>query len=370
MWLAISPVGHGCSLWGGNPCKPACDGRYCGDDGCGGSCGECLNGSICLDDGTCCFVTCDGRECGDDRCGGTCGAGCSGEDICHAGTCVNYPRKFPGPCRYWEDDFRRDVTGDPTCDYEERYTYNDQESLIEWTIDLNCDGFWETRYAYTYYPDGLRHTFESYDYYLGLYQRVTYTYYPDDQLETEVLEQLDDDPPWTSTKKYTYDALGRKIRVDAYKDNKPDPGLIWTYEYYPDSDKLHVESVYDGNGELDQQYTYSYTDRTTTIDYNWMWTSFPIDFREIKTYNEAGQLVFDDFDHGDRGPDGTIDRRKEFTYEFGCLVRYQNWTNQVVDFSIDYTNDGHCNFLTNWRRIGSTEKGYEIIGIYDYSCWQ
>ncbi len=40
-----------------NPCEeacvPACDGRSCGDDGCGGSCGSCAEGETCDTDGQC-----------------------------------------------------------------------------------------------------------------------------------------------------------------------------------------------------------------------------------------------------------------------------------------------------------------------------
>lgn len=67
-------------------CVPACDGRYCGgDDGCGGSCGECGEGLACNAENRCepnpCVPACDGRECGDDGCGGSCGT-CTGEELC------------------------------------------------------------------------------------------------------------------------------------------------------------------------------------------------------------------------------------------------------------------------------------------------
>jgi hypothetical protein len=35
------------------PCQPACSGKACGDDGCGGSCGSCSAGSFCSPVGTC-----------------------------------------------------------------------------------------------------------------------------------------------------------------------------------------------------------------------------------------------------------------------------------------------------------------------------
>ena len=74
------------------PCVPDCETKECGDDGCGGSCGVCINPcdpcgvrggpwedpSLCMEpEGvcatTCCPLCCDDIECGDDQCGGTCG---------------------------------------------------------------------------------------------------------------------------------------------------------------------------------------------------------------------------------------------------------------------------------------------------------
>jgi len=114
-------------------CTPTCDGRSCGDDGCGGTCGSCAAGRICgggeclcegaavtcdeecvdlrvdeahcgacgnecaageacsagecRDDGVC-VPDCDGRSCGDDGCGGTCGSCSSGELCAMGGVCV------------------------------------------------------------------------------------------------------------------------------------------------------------------------------------------------------------------------------------------------------------------------------------------
>jgi len=66
-------------------CEPACDGSECGGNGCGGSCGECANGLICVE-GTCappCEANCAGRLCGDDGCGGFCGR-CPADTFCNA----------------------------------------------------------------------------------------------------------------------------------------------------------------------------------------------------------------------------------------------------------------------------------------------
>jgi len=115
-------------------CRPQCDGKDCGDDGCGGTCGNCggnadcspagvcqvrcgavpsnscdgycgqqygaggcfcdgyncamFPGSCCIDFAACCTCEpyCDGRECGDDGCGGVCGL-CTDGTACEDGRC-------------------------------------------------------------------------------------------------------------------------------------------------------------------------------------------------------------------------------------------------------------------------------------------
>ncbi|MBM4355216.1 MAG: hypothetical protein FJ109_15770, partial [Deltaproteobacteria bacterium] len=55
-------------------CIPDCSTRLCGDDGCGGTCGECPKDFVCItDEGKCCMPECKGKLCGDDGCGGSCG---------------------------------------------------------------------------------------------------------------------------------------------------------------------------------------------------------------------------------------------------------------------------------------------------------
>ena len=69
------------------PCIPECEGKNCGDDGCGGVCGECPETHICAE-GVCeCIVVCDGKFCGDDGCGGSCGD-CSDGFACVDFLCV------------------------------------------------------------------------------------------------------------------------------------------------------------------------------------------------------------------------------------------------------------------------------------------
>jgi hypothetical protein len=73
-----------------NDCVPLCDGNFCGDDKCGGSCGQCGEGTVCQVDNRCypknCEPQCSTRECGEDGCGGLCGTCdeglyCLGESI-------------------------------------------------------------------------------------------------------------------------------------------------------------------------------------------------------------------------------------------------------------------------------------------------
>ena len=64
-------------------CCPSydCEGKACGDDGCGGSCGDCGDlfcvGTQCVD----CVPSCVGYQCGPDGCGGSCGA-CGQNAVC------------------------------------------------------------------------------------------------------------------------------------------------------------------------------------------------------------------------------------------------------------------------------------------------
>ncbi len=70
-------------------CTPACEGRLCGMDGCGGICGECGTGKTCSNDGQCvtkCVPQCQDKTCGDNGCGGTCGT-CPEPWVCRGGAC-------------------------------------------------------------------------------------------------------------------------------------------------------------------------------------------------------------------------------------------------------------------------------------------
>lgn len=85
------PAGYGCV--NGNcikECTPKCEGKLCGDDGCGGSCGKCPEGYSCDAFGKCqplCTPSCAGKECGPDGCGGSCGQ-CTQGKTCTNGKCT------------------------------------------------------------------------------------------------------------------------------------------------------------------------------------------------------------------------------------------------------------------------------------------
>ncbi len=69
-------------------CTAYCLGKVCGDDGCGGSCGECDEGAACTDYGQCaCIPNCEEKVCGNDGCGNTCGDCPGPQDNCIEGTC-------------------------------------------------------------------------------------------------------------------------------------------------------------------------------------------------------------------------------------------------------------------------------------------
>jgi hypothetical protein len=74
---------------GDGGCHPACSDKECGDDGCGGSCGQCADGFSCKE-GQCvegpCEPACGDKECGGDGCDGTCGE-CGGGATCVDGSC-------------------------------------------------------------------------------------------------------------------------------------------------------------------------------------------------------------------------------------------------------------------------------------------
>ena len=74
-------------------CVPDCQGKECGPDGCGGSCGECPGPQdFCMNDQCQCLPNCVGKQCGPDGCKGVCGECDDGfwctDDDCKSGTCA------------------------------------------------------------------------------------------------------------------------------------------------------------------------------------------------------------------------------------------------------------------------------------------
>jgi len=80
-WGDVVPCDPGLTCVGGAcVCIPECEGKECGLDGCGGTCGECV-GVACIVGKCGCTGDCTGRDCGWDGCDGSCGA-CEGSDVC------------------------------------------------------------------------------------------------------------------------------------------------------------------------------------------------------------------------------------------------------------------------------------------------
>ena len=73
-------------------CQPACESKDCGEDGCGGSCGECDGTQdLCVDGQCVCQLACEGKDCGVDGCGGSCGECTGSQDLCVDGQCMCQP---------------------------------------------------------------------------------------------------------------------------------------------------------------------------------------------------------------------------------------------------------------------------------------
>lgn len=68
-------------------CTPQCQGKDCGPDGCGASCGTCGGDYVCNEAQKCvtppCQPECTNKECGPDLCSGTCGQ-CTPPAVCSA----------------------------------------------------------------------------------------------------------------------------------------------------------------------------------------------------------------------------------------------------------------------------------------------
>lgn len=85
----MSACGEGTTT-GDGLCVPECDGRECGDDGCGGSCGKCPMAAPSCHMGLCVVdcEDCGDRECGFDGCGNPCGTCPAAAPLCVNGYCM------------------------------------------------------------------------------------------------------------------------------------------------------------------------------------------------------------------------------------------------------------------------------------------
>jgi hypothetical protein len=82
------PPGMACETGTCIMCQPDCVNKQCGDNGCGSSCGNCPEGQGCIENQCiACNPNCAGKECGEDGCGGICGQ-CGFTSECINGLCV------------------------------------------------------------------------------------------------------------------------------------------------------------------------------------------------------------------------------------------------------------------------------------------
>ncbi|MFH1532591.1 MAG: Ig-like domain-containing protein [Pseudomonadota bacterium] len=71
-------------------CTLSCGGASCGSDGCGGFCGQCGAGEVCVNGGCVpCDPDCVDKDCGPDGCGGTCGQCVGDASACEGGVCID-----------------------------------------------------------------------------------------------------------------------------------------------------------------------------------------------------------------------------------------------------------------------------------------
>jgi len=97
-------------------CSPDCIGKQCGDDGCGGTCGECGDKETC-EAGECLFDLCPAKPCPEGSvCNETTGecVGCLSDDDCLPNNhCVDGNCQAPTPCQS-----SKDCADDEVCDKE------------------------------------------------------------------------------------------------------------------------------------------------------------------------------------------------------------------------------------------------------------
>ncbi len=109
-------------------CQPNCLGKQCGPDGCGSLCGVCGTGLSCSTDGLCttCQPSCTGKQCGPNGCGGVCGTCASGTTCGTDGVC-----RATGGCNGNGDCAATPAT--PICDTSTR-------TCVACTSNTHCVG--------------------------------------------------------------------------------------------------------------------------------------------------------------------------------------------------------------------------------------
>ncbi len=137
-------------------CVPSCGSATCGDNGCGGSCGECSLGERC-DRGSCvssCTPNCDGRSCGDNGCGGSCGT-CGAPATCNAtsGQCESECVPFCAEGQTCGSDGCGGRCGSPCPDDRECRRCPSGGTCAVETYTCRCDFF--SRVTYTFDASGL-----------------------------------------------------------------------------------------------------------------------------------------------------------------------------------------------------------------------
>jgi len=113
----------GCSLADDNDCPDICGDGYCSASEDYQTCPE-----DCL-----CVPDCEGRECGDDGCGGTCLPGCAEDEVCT-------PEGFcEVDCDRDDDGYDGEQCGGPDCDDGNELIHPDAEEVCN-EVDDDCDG--------------------------------------------------------------------------------------------------------------------------------------------------------------------------------------------------------------------------------------
>jgi len=143
----------------GTCCTPACEGKECGADGCGGECGTCQFGQCDPGTGTCetPLADCTNKECGSDGAGGSCGT-CpcdicdADETVCNTATFQCEPDDIQD-CPWIFDCFDTCPEGDQAC-YQNCVSEAELDAQVAYNNLMQCltnSGYFE---CFDLYPEG------------------------------------------------------------------------------------------------------------------------------------------------------------------------------------------------------------------------